>query len=213
MGNTHNCRAEPSLPKGLMLNLDFQNIQNGLIPSKTLYPLYVPQGKLETETVNARNMLVFKKGQGLDIPHCSLLDPDGTSWVASLRVYALTDGIIMAQYNEESGYVIYLKDGVVHVTILSGHSAITLTERPNRGIGRVFKKQVTIELKISPDSALLVLNRNQVAYAPLQKPLAGENHQIRLGAHAAVPLPLKRNPAATTTGFTGGINSFKILRQ
>ena len=213
VGETRKCMAAQPMPKGVMLNLDFQNIQNGLIPSKTLYPLYVPLGELDTQIANNRRILVLQEGQGLDIPHCSLLDPDGTSWVASIQVFALTDGLIMSQCNDESGYAIYLKDGVVHATILSGHSVITLRERPGTGIGRVFKKRVSIDLKISPKFAFLILNRTRVAYAPLQKPLSGETLWIRIGEHKALPAPLKRNPAATTTGFTGGVSSLKILRQ
>lgn len=207
------CTAEQTLPKGLMLNLDFQNITEGLIPSKTLYPLFVPIGELRTQPVNTRHTLILDEGQCLDIPHSSLLDPDGSSWVISVRVIALTDGLIISQYNDTSGYAIYLKDGVVHANILSDRTSVTLREQPNRGIGSILKKQVTIDLKINPNSALLVLNRNRVAYTPLQKPLAGKNHMIRIGEHAEIPVPLKRKPAATTTGFTGGINAVKILRQ
>ena len=196
-----------------MLNLDFQNITEGLIPSKTLYPLFVPLGELRTQPINSRHTLILSEGQGLDIPHSSLLDPDGSSWVTSIRVVALSDGLIMSQCNDTSGYAIYLKDGVVHAVILSGRTSVTLREQPDRGIGSVLKKQVTIDLKINPDSAMLILNRNRVAYVTLQKPLAGENHLIRIGEHAAIPVPLKRKPAATATGFTGGINAVKILRQ
>ncbi len=201
------------LPKGIILNLDFQQIRDGLIPNKALYPLHVPTNGLGTETVNQREILVFKEGKGLDIPHSSLLDPDGTSWVVSIRMLALADGIIMSQCNDTSGYVIYLKDGVVHATIRSGYSTTTLRERPGYGIGNVFKKQVSIDLRIERDFAFLILNRTRVATTSLQKPLAGNNHLIRIGGHTTVPIPLKRNPAATPTGFAGGISSFKILRQ
>lgn len=209
----HRKNEKDCLPKGIVLNLDFQQIKDGLIPNKTLYPLHVPTKGLGTETVNQRELLVFKEGKGLGIPHCSLLDPDGTSWIVSIRVHALTDGIIMSQSNGTSGYVIYLKDGVVHATIRSGYSTTTLRERPGYGIGSIFKKQVSIDLQIGRDSAFLMLNRARVATVPLHKPLAGNNHLIRIGEHTTVPIPLKRNPAATTTGFTGGISSFKLLRQ
>jgi hypothetical protein len=207
------CSAAPSLPVGLMLNLDFQQIKDGLIPSKTLYPLYVPLGKLDTQVVNQRNVLIINDGQGLNIPHSSLLDPNGTTWVASIQVVAKTDGIILSQYNDTCGYVIYLKDGIVHATILSGASAITLKENPENGIGSVLKKRVTIELKIGPQSAILILNRNRVAYVPLQKPLSGKDLLIRLGEHSSVPTPLKYNPAPLTKGFTGEIRLFKMIRQ
>ena len=68
------------LPRGLMLNLDFQKIENGLIPNKTLYPLYVPICDLDTAPNNSgRVLLMIEAGQGFDIPHSSLLDPDGES--------------------------------------------------------------------------------------------------------------------------------------
>lgn len=210
---TYPCASEQSLPKGLMLNLDFQNITEGLVPSKALYPLFVPLGELRTQPINSRHTLILSEGQGLNIPHSSLLDPDGSAWATSIRIVALTDGLVLSQCNDTSGYVIYLKDGVVHADILSDHSAVTLREQPDRGLGSILNKQVTIDLKINPNSALLILNRNRVAYTTLQKPLSGENHLIRLGEHAMIPAPLKRKPSATPTGFTGGISSLKILRQ
>jgi hypothetical protein len=201
------------LPKGLMLNLDFQNVTDGLIPSKTLYPLHVPLGKLKTGVVNHRKTLIVEKGQGLDIPHSSLLDPDGSIWVASVQVLAIADGIILSQGNDKSGYVIYIKGGIVHATILSGPTAVTLREQAGRGFGNVLNQRVTIDLKIHKASALLVVNRNRVALVSLQQPLEGQHQWIRLGSQLSLPSPLKRNPTATKAGFTGHITSLKILRQ
>ncbi len=200
-------------PKGIILNLDFQNIHDGLIPNKTLYPLYVPLNDLGTKIVDDRTLLMFNQGEGLDIPHSSLLDPAGTTWVASIRMIALTDGIIMSQCNDDSGYMIYLKDGIVHAAILTAGSVITLREGMESGIGNVMKKRVSIVLKITPNSASLMLNRRGVASTRLQHPLAGENHRIRIGEHAEEPAVLKQNPLSPMSGFTGGISSFKILRQ
>ena len=200
-------------PKGIILNLDFQNIHDGLIPNKTLYPLYVPLSGLGTKTVDDRTLLMFNKGEGLDIPHSSLLDPDGTTWVASIRMIALTDGIIMSQCNDDSGYAIYLKDGIVHAVILTAGSVITLREGLESGIGNVMKKRVSIVLKIDSDSASLMLNRRGVASTHLHHPLAGKNLRIHIGEHAEDPAVLKQNPLSPMSGFTGGISSFKILRQ
>ena len=207
------CSADQLLPKGLMLNLEFQNIKAGLIPSKTLYPLYVPIGDLGTETVNNRTMLAFQEGQGLDIPHSSLLDPDGSPWVAIIRVFALTDGLVMSQGDDEKGYAIYIKDGAVEAAIHTGHSTIILKERPEKGITPCLNTWVTIEVKINSDMALLVLNRAHVALVPLQAPLNGKDYRIRIGEHKTLPAPLSRNKTATPTGFTGAISSLKILRQ
>lgn len=206
-------RAGQELPKGLVLNLDFRNIREGLIPSNTLYPLHVPQGNLRTRDIDKRTFLLFEDGQGLDIPHCTLLDPDGsTTWVASIRVLPLSDGIIAAQCNADSGFVIYLRDGVVHAAIQSGRNVVTLREQPGQGLGSILKKQVTIDLKISPNSAQLILNRNRVCNIALSKPLAGTNQKIRIGQPNTSLLPALR-PNAVPKGFTGGIASFKILRQ
>lgn len=200
-------------PKGIILNLDFQNVHDGLIPNKTLYPLYVPLNHLDTKVIDDRTLLMFNKGQGLDIPHSSLLDPDGTIWVASIRMIALTDGIIMSQCNTDSGYVIYLKGGIVHASILTAGSVITLREGLESGIGNVIKKRVSIVLEIGPNSASLMLNRRGVSSTLLQHPLAGKNHRIHIGEHAEEPAVLKQNPISPISGFTGGISSFKILRQ
>jgi len=202
------------LPKGLMLNLDFQNITDGLIPSKTLYPLYVPLGKLTTGIVNSRKSLIINKGQGLDIPHSSLLDPDDSTWVVSIQLQAMTDGIILSQGDDQAGYVIYLKDGIVHASILSGPTSVTLREQVGRGFGNTLNKRVTITLKIHKDSASLVINHNRVALVSLQQPLKGRDHWIRLGSQQSLPAAaIKRNPTATGFGFTGHITALKIFRQ
>ncbi len=206
-------QATASQPKGLMLNLDFQRIENGLIPSKTLYPLYVPMGDLSTATVDTRTLLVFDEGQGLDIPHSSLLDPDGGGWVATIRVFALTDGMVMSQGDDEKGYAVYIKDGAVHVAIRTGFSMVILKERPENGITHCLNRWVAIEVKIKPDMAILVLNRARVALAPLQTPLGGKDYYIRIGEHKTLPALLRRDATATTIGFTGAISSLKLLRQ
>lgn len=200
-------------PKGLMLNLDFQRIESGLIPSKTLFPLHVPMGELSTGTFDDRTMLMFEEGQGLDIPHSSLLDPDGSAWVAIIRVFALTDGMVMSQGDDKKGYAIYIKDGAVQAAIHTGHSTIFLKERPENGITPCLNKWVTIELKLNSDSAILILNRAHVALVPLQAPLNGKDYRIRIGEHEALPAPLSRSKTATPTGFTGAISSLKLVRQ
>jgi len=96
------------LPRGLALNLDFEQAQEGLIPSKAACNLHVPQQDLTIEYLDKRRMLAFREGQGLDIPHSSLLDPDGDGWVIVIRVFALTDGIIFSQSNEKNGLAIYM---------------------------------------------------------------------------------------------------------
>lgn len=200
-------------PKGLMLNLDFHRIEQGLIPNKTLYPLYVPLGDLGTERSDRRTFLSIQEGQSLDIPHSSLLDPDGDEWVAVIRVFALTDGIVMSQGDDEKGYVIHIKDGAVRVAIRTEHSAVTLKERPEYGITHCLGQWITIDLRIKHEMAILSLNRARVALVPLSAPLSGTNHLIRIGEHQVLPAPLKYNATATTTGFTGSISSLKFVRQ
>lgn len=200
-------------PKGLMLNLDFEAVTDGLILSKTLYPLYVPLGELGIERFNSRNMLAFQFGQGLNIPHSSLLDPNGHEWVISVRAFPLTDGLIISQGNDQHGYAIYMKDGHICATVRTGHSAFTLQERDDWGRTKYTKRWVTIELKIKKGSAILSLNRKRVARTRSEPALQGENLRIRLGNHNTLPSPLKHIPGMDPTGFTGAINSFKILRQ
>jgi hypothetical protein len=205
-------RACP-LPKGLMLNLDFQQIKDGLIPNKTLYPLYVPLAGLDTLLEQNRSVLAIMNGQHLDIPHSSLLDPDGSEWIATVRVFALSDGIVMAQGNDENGFVIYIKDGAAHAAIRTLHSTATLTESKAKGITDCLNKWITIELSIKPETATLLLNRARVAGVLLQAPLSGDNHRIRIGEHSTLPAPLQFNATATPAGFTGAISSIKLLRQ
>lgn len=200
-------------PKGMLLNLDFQNIEDGLIPNNTLYPIYVPIADIGTNSANNRTILVFKEGQGLDIPHTSLLDPDGSGWVAGIRVFAFTDGMIMSQSDGEKGYALFIKDGAVHAAIQTGYSTVFLRERPENGITECLNKWVSIELIIKPDVAILSLNRAHVALLPMEIPLQGSDYRIRLGEHETLPALLARSKAIEPTGFTGAISSFKILRQ
>lgn len=206
--------ADPGVyPKGIMLNLDFQNIDEGLIPNKALYPLYVPLGGLATQTVHNRTVLAMQEDQHLDIPHSSLLDPDGSDWIVSVRVFALANGIVMSQCDDEKGYVVYIQDGLVHAAIRTRYSTVILKEDKTQGTINGLKTWLMIELRIKPDMATLTLNRARVALVALPAPLEGENLPIRIGKHDALPAPLEHNPTATPAGFSGAIASIKILRQ
>ncbi len=201
------------LPKGLMLNLDFNQVEEGLIRNKTLYPLDVPLGDLGIIPIHNRKVLGILQGQHLDIPHSSLLDPDGSEWITTIRIYAQTNGIVLSQGNDESGYTIYLKEGAVHAAIRTGHSAVILKESRRNGITHCLNTWVTIELRMKPDSAILSLNRHRVALIPLPSPLIGENHRIRMGEHKKPPIALQHNTTLSTSGFSGAVSSLKILRQ
>ena len=209
---TAHAQIANDLPKGLMLNLNFQQVSEGLIPSKTLYPLFVPQGDLGLEKFDRRNMLAFQFGQGLDIPHSSLLDPNGDEWIVSVRVFPLTDGVIISQSNEQFGYIIYMKDGHVEVLVHTGHSTFKLREHDDRGRTKYKERWVTIELRIKKDMARLNLNQRRVDLVQFEPALTGENLRIQLGNHKALPAPFKTSKLPAI-GFTGAINSFKILRQ
>ena len=209
----HRKNGKDRLPKGIVLNLDFQQIKDGLIPNKVLYPLYVPANGLGTETVNNREILVLREGQSLDIPHSSLLDPDGSQWVAIIRVFLKSDGIVLSQGNGQQGYAIYTKEGVVHVAIRTGDSTVVLKETLEKGITDYLGKWVTIELRIKQGIAILNLNRARVATLPVPSPLSGKDCKIRIGEHRSLPIALENNTDASPAGFTGAVSSLKILRQ
>lgn len=206
-------QSQGILPQGLMLNLDFERAQEGLIPSKSLFPLFVPQNGLTVSRINHRNLLEFQLGQGIDIPHCSLLDPAGDEWIISTRVFALTDGLILSQGNESHGYAIYMEDGQIIARVRTGHSTFTLEESARRGISKLKKRWVTIELSIREGRALLSLNRKRVAMILDEPALSGDDLRIRLGNHTQLPAVLKNSQSMTPTGFTGAISSLKIHRQ
>jgi hypothetical protein len=198
------CSAQQSdLPQGIILNLDLQHIHNGLIPNKTLYPLYVPLGELRTRTFHNRTVLEVKKGQGLEIPHSSLLDPDGRGWVATIRIFAKEDGNLLSQSNGEQGYVIQINDGAVQATIQTGEATVVLQESAENGITDCRNKWITIDLQILPEMAILSLNRARVAVIPLTTPLSGKELRIHLG----------EPPNQPGSGFFGAISSLKILRS
>ncbi len=200
----HSGRAEQSvLPEGLILNLDFQHIDQGLIPNKALYPLYVPLDGIGTRTFHNRTVLEIKKGQGLEIPHSALLDPDGRGWVATIRIFAKEDGVVLSQSNGQSGYTIQVKDGAIQVIIQTGSSTILLQETQKNDITQCLNKWVTIDLQILPKMAILSLNRARVAVASIEAPLSGKEFHIHLG----------EQPGQPNSGFSGAISSLKLLRQ
>ncbi len=196
-----------------MLNLDFLDVQEGLVMNKALFPLHVPQGGLEIGRDYGRGLVWFEPGRGLDIPHSSLLDPDGSEWIFSARVFVQSNGMIMAQSNGELGYAIYTVDGGVRASLRTSHATITLAEDPARGISDRMRRWTTIELRIKEDMAYLSLNRTRIAMAWLDAPLKGEKMTLRLGSQPALPAFMERVPGATPIGFVGAMSSVKLLRQ
>ncbi len=203
-------------PKGVMLNLDFQDAQEGLIPNKGFYPLYVPQGTLAIEPLLNEPMLVFTPDTGLDIPHSSLIQPDGNEWVVSVQLGAHIDGgdgLVVTQGDAEHGYAIYLKDGVPHAVVRTGNCAMMLREDPEMLQTDCRKQMTSIELRIKSDSAQLIINRNRVSTVALDAPLNGDYMPIRIGAQPTLPPILKNFPGIESHGFSGAISSFAIWRQ
>ena len=205
--------TDPSRPKGLMLNLDFQNVQDGLIPNKAFFPLHVPQCDAGIESLLQEMMLVLKNDIGFDIPHSSLIQPDGSEWIVVVRLGALSDGMVVSQCNDQYGYAIYIKDGAAHAVIRTGHSSMLLKEDPRYGVTDCTKDMVTIELRIKPDMAVLTLNRKRAAMARLDAPLSGDEMPIRIGNHHALPAIMTNIPEVEPTGFSGAISTLKIFRQ
>lgn len=205
--------ATSSFPNGLMLNLDFQNVEEGLIPNKAFFPLYVPQCDAGVEPFLQEMMLVFKSDIGLDIPHSSLIQPDGSEWIVSVRMGALSDGMVISQGNDQYGYAIYIKNDVAHAVIRTGHSSMLLKEDPRYGVTDCTKDMVSVELRIKPDRALLTLNRKRAAMVRLDAPLSGDEMPIRIGNHHALPAIMENMPGVDPTGFSGVISTLKILRQ
>ena len=206
--------AAEALPKGLMLNLDFRNVTGGLIPNRGTFPLSVPLGNLKIgRGVDNRFILPLQQYETLEIPHSSLLEPDGSEWIVTTRVYPLNDGILLSQSNDQHGYIIRIKDGTVQAALRTKNAAFTLQENPNSGLTRCLNRWVTIELRIKPDMAYLMINRKLAAMVPLDAPLQGENMYIRLGNHPALPGMLKNLHDWKPAGFAGGFATLKIFRQ
>lgn len=201
------------LPKGVMLNLDFSNVEQGLIPNKAFFPLYVPQCDAGIEDLLQEKMLVLKDDIGFDIPHSSLLQPDGSEWIISVRLGALSDGMVISQGNDEKGYAIFIKDGAAHAVLRTGHSSILLKEDPRYGVTDCSKEMVTVELRIKSDIAVLTLNRKRAAMARIEGPLNGDEMPIRIGKHYALPAIMKNIAGIEPAGFSGAISTLKILRQ
>ncbi len=204
--------SEQTLANGLVLNLDCRRVEDGMVKSTSLFPLHVPQGELQFGQVEGLSGLLFTPGKGLDIPHSSLLDPHGGEWVVSMRIHAEADGLIMSQADGDLGYAIYLKDGLVHATVRTEHTAVTLAPR-NRVKSHDLKKRIVVELRIKERRAILSLNRHHVAMVDLTAPLWGDNAFIRLGRHHALPSVLRNIPGSSPVGFQGVIGSLKIYRQ
>lgn len=196
-----------------MLNLDFTSVENGLIPNKAFFPLYVPLCDAGIETLLQEKMLVLKNDIGFDVPHSSLIQPDGSEWIVAIRLGSLSDGMVISQGNEQHGYAIYIKDGAAHAVIRTGHSSMILKEDPRYGITDCTKDMVTIELRIKPDMAVLTLNRKRAAMARIDGPLNGDEMPIRIGKHYALPAIMENIAGIEPDGFSGAISTLKILRQ
>lgn len=204
---------QAKMPAGLMLNMDFFRARHGLIPNKALFPLYVPQGELDIRTFDQRRALVVQNGQGLDIPHSSLLDPDGREWTVTIRMLPVSDGIILSQANKSQGFAIRMVDGTFQAVLRTSHSSLILKERDDTAVTNYKNKWVTVELRIKPDMAVLLLNRRRVAMLPLDAPLDGADMHIRLGTHHALPEIFKNIQGWEPDGFTGAVSSLKVHRQ
>jgi hypothetical protein len=69
-----------------------------------------------------------------------------------------------------------------------------------------------VELHISPDEAILVLNRVHIARVALKKPPFGTDFQLRLG-QPKLSAPLREDLPDYPWGFSGGLSKLKFLRQ
>lgn len=205
--------AAESLPKGVMLDLDFARVQEGLIPNKAFFPLYVPLCDAGIDYLLQEMMLVLKDDIGLDIPHSSLIQPDGSEWIVAVRLGALSDGMVLSQCNDQYGYAIYIKNGTAHAVVRTGYSSVLLKEDPQYGVTDCKKEMVTVELRIKSDMALLTLNRKRAAMVRLDAPLNGDDMPIRIGNHHALPAIMENITDIEPTGFSGAISNLKIWRQ
>ena len=207
---------EPVYPAGLMLNLDFAHAENGLIPNQGLYPLYVPLGTLEVKTLLSEPMLNLLPPKGLSVPHSSLLQPDGNTWQATVRVGCRSiegNGLIMSQANQEHGYALFLHEGSVYAAVRTAESTVILHQTPTAIVIDPRKKMVIIDLRIEADKAILLLDRAPVATLPLTAPLRGEYMPIRIGNNAELPDFLKTVEGIDATGIDGAISALRIWRQ
>ena len=192
-------------PKGRVLDLNLSETEDGLIPSKTLYPLYVPQGDLPLRVKDGRSVLLFSSSDSLEIPPSSLLDPNGEEWVLTMRVFSKTDGVLFTQSNGEDGFTLLIQDGLLQVRF-QDQGKITLLRQPKES-GVFCKNQwITIDLRIESHTALLFVNRVRVATIPRERPLQGKNMRLRIGC------PAEPEPSSLS-GFSGALERFKLLRQ
>jgi hypothetical protein len=203
-------------PKGRVLNMDFDATMNGLIPNKGGYPLFVPLNGLEVKTLINEQMLDLPADKGLIVPHSSILQPDGSMWISSVRVGVRASGktgMVMSQTNDRHGYAIYLLDGAVYAAVSTDDSVIILQENSDSILHDCSKSMVRIDLEIKADEAILLLNRAIVASAPLTAPLDGaDNMPLRIGNHESLPgfLTEKEIPA---NGIFGAISTLQLWRQ
>jgi len=203
----------PVFPKGFAISLDFEHIHDGLIPSKSIFPLYVPLGDLELRMARLRRVVMIQHGESLFIPHSSVLDPNGKKWACSVQFYAGSDGLIVSQCNQTDGYAIYIVDGIIHAAIHNRGQTVVLCEKMGGGIGKAFRKRITVVLEIDKDKTFLLVNRTLVAHADLKKAFSGKNFFIQIGENKNILPALKQIPKFPKNGFSGAISAFKIIRQ
>lgn len=195
--------SETSLPPGLVLNLDFKNTKDGLIPSNSLFPLDVPLGSLQIVRLKERAALKIHQEEQLEIPGSSLLDPNGDGWDVSLRVRPASNGIIFTQANKRRSYCIFIEEGIPCASIHNGLTTATLRPAPSTGITNCINQWVTIQLTFREEQTLLSINRIRCDLLETSNPMIGTNYQAYIGA------PPYKEPKI---GFSGEISALKILR-
>ncbi|MBN2704465.1 MAG: hypothetical protein JXR23_09670 [Pontiellaceae bacterium] len=204
-------------PKGLIFNMNFDAASNGLVPNKGGFPLFVPLNGLEVKTLINEQMLDLPADQGLTVPHSSILQPDGSMWLAGVRVGVRPSGktgMVMSQTNDRHGYAIYLLDGAVYAAVCTADSVIILQQSSDSILRDCSKGMVRIDLEIKANEVVLLLDRAKVASAPLTAPLdgGGADMLLRIGNHESLP-PFLAEQEIPANGIFGAISLLQLWRQ
>lgn len=203
--------ATRQLPRGLLINYTFDRVRNGIIANKALYPINAPLGALRPTEGERGTALRIENKQYLEIPRSSLLDLSVGPWAVNIIFKADSDGVVLSHGSATNHYAIFIENGTPCVSLRKGRATVVLGSRKN-----CIGQWINMRLNLNPDSASLTIDSERIDQIDIPDLLSEPHFTIRIGANPDIygdPAIMKGDLPALATGFTGAVDSLKIIRQ
>jgi len=201
-----------NLPRGLLINYTFEKVRQGIIPNRSLFPLNAPLAPFHP-VGNGKGGLALRieKNQTFEIPRSSLLDLAVGPWAVIIRFRADSDGVILSHGGPTNHYAVFVENGIPSVSLRKGRATVVLSAREN-----CIGKWIDLRLNINSESAVLTVNHQREDQCDIPDLMYEHHYTIRMGANPALygdPSIMKGGLPVLATGFSGAVDSLKIIRQ